>query len=196
MSVIYGFAGMRDSGDTLCFSPRLPTGLDEISFKINYLSCLLSVVITPEKVTYELLKGDSLKLFNYYDGIHLVSGKRMIIPLQPELRAVLIDHQSDDNIDNLVSEVEAAGIKCIVLTEPDSIVPPPDPELFLASAELLKERRWDCLGITTRDEGETALKSAEMASIRVINIKDLTLNGIRLIHEEFSLNWNRGINYP
>jgi alpha,alpha-trehalose phosphorylase len=196
MSVIYGFAGMRDSAGSLCFSPRLPTGIDEISFKINYFYCLLSVVITHEKVVYELLKGDSLKLVNYFSEIHLVPGKRIIISLHPELRAVFIDYQVNYNIGNLVSEIEEAGIKCIVLAEKDGMVPPPDPELFLASAELLKERRWDCLGITTRPEGETAIKSAEMACMKVTNFKDLTLNGIRSIHEEYSLNWNRGINYP
>ena len=137
-----------------------------------------------------------MKLVNYFSGIHLVPGKRTIISLHPKLRAVFIDHQANYNIDDLVSEIEEAGIKCVVLAEKDGMVPPPDPELFLASAELLKERRWDCLGITTRSEGETAIKSAEMACIKVTNFKDLTLNCIRSIHEEYSLNWNRGINYP
>lgn len=88
------------------------------------------------------------------------------IHLVPGKRTVFIDHRANYNIDDLVS------------------------------AELLKERRWDSLGITTRSEGETAIKSAEMACIKVINFKDLTLNCIRSIHEEYSLNWNRGINYP
>ena len=195
MSVIYGFAGMRDSGGPLCFSPRLPTGLEEISFKINYSNCLLSVVITPEKVVYELLRGDSLRLFNYYDEIHLVSGEKVDISLLPELQVVLIYPQLGDDIKDLVVEVEAAGIKCIILTGKDVSMPPPDPELFMASAESFKVRRWDCLGVTAASDGVAALKSAEMAYIRVVNIKDLTLNSIRTIHKEFSLNWNRGINY-
>ena len=195
MSVIYGFAGMRDSDGPLCFSPRLPSGLDEISFKINYMDCLLSVIITPDKVVYELLIGNSLSLINYYDEIHLISGEMVIIHLQPELRAVLIDNHSEDGPGDFIIEAEAAGIKCVILSEVEGIVPPPDPELFLTAAEDLKIRRWDCIGVTTRSEGKDALKSAEMTYVKLENLKGLTLNSIRKIHKEFSLDWNHGIDF-
>ncbi len=195
MSVIYGFAGMRDSGNVLSFSPRLPAELDEISFKINYMGRLLSVIITPDKVVYELLTGNSLSLINYYDEIHLISGEKVIIHLQPEFRAVLIDNHFEDDPGNFIIEAEAAGIKCVILAETEGIVPPPDPELFLTAAEDLKIRRWDCIGVTTRSEGKDALKSAEMACVKLENLKDLTLGSIKKIYKQFSLDWNHGIDF-
>ncbi|RKX81389.1 MAG: glycoside hydrolase family 65 protein [Spirochaetes bacterium] len=195
MSVVYGFAGMRDSGGSLCFSPRLPSGLDEISFKINYSGSLLYIEITKDRVVYKLLEGEKLSFTNYYDKIDLDFGEKLEISLVPKLRAVLIDQLQNGNTSKLVLELESAGIKCIFISENDNIIPPPDPELFLSSVESLKIRRWDCLCITSRASAVKALESAEMASLKVNNIRDCTLNSIINVHKEFSLNWNHGISY-
>jgi len=195
MSVIYGFAGMRDSEGMLSFSPRLPSGLNKIEFKINYSGSLIHVKITKDTVEYNLLEGDKLSFNNYYDENCLVFGKKILISLLPKLKVVLIDMNLDCNIDNLIIELKKAGIKCVVLTEGTGFVSPPDPELFLAAAESLKVRRWDCLGITTAPESEKALISAEMAYIKVEKLKECTFELIKRTHQEFSLNWNRGLSY-
>ncbi|MCK5198998.1 MAG: hypothetical protein KAR21_11640, partial [Spirochaetales bacterium] len=196
MSVIYGFAGMRDAGDSLCFSPRLPTGLNEISFKINYSACILSVVISSGKVVYKLLEGRKLKFFNYYDEIQLLSEESMTISLLPEVRVVLIDLQLGNITEDLSAELDAAGIECISMSERAVTLPPPDTSLFMDFAENHRVKRWDCIGITTTSDGVEALKSAELAYLRVEKMEDLTFDSIIKMHKEFSLNWNRGINYP
>jgi hypothetical protein len=195
MSVIYGLAGMRDSGNILSFSPRLPSGLDEISFKINYSGCLLYVNITKDTVTYKLLEGNELVFYNYYDEIHIVFEENLIISLLPKLKVVLIDITLEGSIDDLIFKIEEEGIKCVVLTERTGIVPPPDPELFLNAAEGLKIRRWDCFCITSGSESEKALISAEIAYIKVENIEECTLPDIIKRHEDFFVNWNNGISF-
>lgn len=195
MSVIYGFAGMRDSDSIISFFPRLSASLDKIAFKVKILGCLLYVNITKDTVEYRLLEGEELCFNNYYDKIHLASEKSMVISLSPKLKVVFIDIKLDGKIDNLILDLEKAGIKCSVLTEKTGIVNPPDSELFLMAAEALAERRWDCLIINSDSESEKAIVSAEMAFITVENIKDCSLDSIRKIHKEFSKSWNRGITF-
>ncbi len=195
MSVVYGFAGMRDSGEFLSFSPRLPSGLDKVSFKINYSTCLLYVEITKDRVVFKLLEGRELSFYNYHNKIHLALGKKIVISLIPKLKAVLIDHEQDGSMDKLVSDLESAGIKCIIISKDSSLISSSDCESFLNAVESLKLRRWDCLGLTEKSSTIEALKLAEMASMKVKNIKNCTLDSILNMHKEFSLSWNKGISF-
>jgi len=193
MSVVYGFAGMRDSDEMLSFSPRLPSGLEEISFKINYSGCLLHVKVLKKTVSYKLLAGKVISFKHYFDKIVLLSGESLIVSIQPKLKVVLFDINLQNNFDELVLELESNGIKYIPLTEQDDIVSPPDPELYLNITDSLKVRRWDCLCITNSRVSEKALKSAEIAYVNIENIEDNIFESIRKVYKEFSLNWNLGI---
>jgi trehalose/maltose hydrolase-like predicted phosphorylase len=195
MSVIYGFAGMRDYGDTLSFSPRLPSGIDGIAFKINYLGCLLQINLSKKKIGYKLLEGRNLSFYNYYDKIDLKFGESITISLEPQLRAVVFDTHLDSNIDNLILELKSEGIKYIILKEKIDVGSLKKADLFFKSMESLKVRRWDCLCITAVSVPDKALKSAEMTYVKLENIKDFTFDGLKKIHKKLSFNWNRGIKY-
>jgi len=195
MSVVYGFAGMRDSGDKLSFSPRLPSGLEEISFKINYSGCLLHVKVLKENVDYKLLAGKVLSFNHYFENVVLSAGESLNISIQPKLKVVLFDINLENNFNELVLELESKGLKYIFLKEQDSIVSPPDPELYFNIIESLKVRRCDCLCITNSRVSEKALKSAEIAFVNIKNIEDNIFESIRKTHKEFSLNWDLGIHY-
>ncbi len=195
MSVVYGFAGMRDSGDILSFSPRLSSGLDKISFKINFSGCLLQVNLSKEKIDYKLLEGKILSFYNYYDKIDLKFGESITISLEPKLRAVLFDMQLDRNIDNLILKLKKEGVKYIILKEKMDVESLKQADLFFNSAESLKVRRWDCLYISAGSGSEKALESAEMGYVKVEKIKEFTFDSLKKVHKEFSSTWNRGIEY-
>ena len=194
MMVVFGFAGMRDSGGPLCFSPRLHSSLEEISFKINYSSCILSIKISSIQVVYTLLEGTSLSFFNYYEKIQLKFRESIEISLLPALSTVLIDTGLKINA-CLISDIKAAGFNYVELEKNEDIVPPPDPEIFLNEAERLRIRRWDCLCLTKSSSSVKALEKVEMPYIKMENTEDLTIEKIKTIYHGFSGNWNKGILY-
>jgi alpha,alpha-trehalose phosphorylase len=79
---VAGFGGMRDHGDRLAFSPRLPTQLDGITFRLVYRDRRLLVAIRPDGVRYELLAGDPLDVIDCGDVINLSVGAPVDRPLK------------------------------------------------------------------------------------------------------------------
>lgn len=59
---VAGFGGMRDHGERLAFSPRLPSRLARLRFGLVYRGRRLRVEIGREDVRYELFEGDALEL--------------------------------------------------------------------------------------------------------------------------------------
>ncbi|MCF6334972.1 MAG: hypothetical protein L3J12_04465, partial [Spirochaetales bacterium] len=194
MMVVFGFAGMRDSGGVLSFSPRLPGSLGGVSFKIKYNSCIFLVEISSGEVLYTLLEGQELSFFNYYDRVQLISGKPVRMPLLPQLRVVFID--SGIHIGkSLLFDIKSAGLIYKVLNPKSCDVPPPDPELFLNEAESLKVRRWDCLCLTNSPLSVRALESVEIPYMRIEKEAELRIAKIKSIYEKFLQKWNIGIKY-
>ena len=56
MTLIYGFAGMRDNGGRITFAPRVPPELGSLRFPVEIRGQRLEVELTPQRATY-LLKG-------------------------------------------------------------------------------------------------------------------------------------------
>jgi trehalose/maltose hydrolase-like predicted phosphorylase len=194
MMVIYGFGGMRDSLDVLSFSPRLPGTLTEVSFKINYSSCILKVEIFSDQVIYTLLEGQVLTFYNYYEKIRLLSGESIKISLLPELLVVFVDNDLQLK-DDLIFDIKAAGLKKTIFEVKDNIFLQDDSEIFLNGIEKYKVRPWDCLYLTNNSNSLNSLKSLEIPFFEVENAEDLTINGILQKYKEFSLNWKQGIVY-
>ena len=91
LSIIYGFAGLRDSGDALSFCPRLPAAWGSLSFKLKYRGNNLSVRIDHENAVYELIEGKSLKI-SHMGSVHTVRfGSPVKISMKPQLKAVVFD---------------------------------------------------------------------------------------------------------
>ena len=63
---VAGFGGMRDYGDHLSFSPRLPAHLGRVAFRLSYRGRCLQVDVRPDGVRYELLGGEPLEI--QHDG--------------------------------------------------------------------------------------------------------------------------------
>ncbi|MBA2566489.1 MAG: glycoside hydrolase family 65 protein [Thermoleophilaceae bacterium] len=60
--VAAGFGGMRDHGEKLAFSPRLPSRLDRLSFGIVYRGRRMRIEIRRDAVRYELVAGEALDI--------------------------------------------------------------------------------------------------------------------------------------
>ncbi len=62
IAAVAGFGGMRDHDEVLSFSPRLPSALTRLSFRLLFQGRRLSVEMRPDDVTYELLRGTPLQV--------------------------------------------------------------------------------------------------------------------------------------
>src|SRR5438034_3693871 len=55
IAAVAGFGGMRNRGDNLCFSPRLPRQLERLEFKLRYRGRTLQVTALQHSAVYTLL---------------------------------------------------------------------------------------------------------------------------------------------
>ncbi len=62
MIFVYGFAGLRDYGDGLCFWPVLPDVLHCIRFRLNYRGRTLEVNVGQAATHYRLITGTALTI--------------------------------------------------------------------------------------------------------------------------------------
>ncbi|MGD0062993.1 MAG: glycosyl hydrolase family 65 protein [Streptosporangiaceae bacterium] len=65
LALVAGFGGMRAGSGTLSFSPRLPSGISDLTFRLRYRSRRLKVTINSERARYELIDGDPLSLMHH-----------------------------------------------------------------------------------------------------------------------------------
>ena len=91
MSLVYGFAGMRDRQAGLCFNPRLPARLTGMCIRLRIHGRLLEFTLNHGTATYELLEGDRLSVSHRGRILELTPGAIVSATLQPELRAVIFD---------------------------------------------------------------------------------------------------------
>jgi alpha,alpha-trehalose phosphorylase len=81
---VAGFGGMRDHGDTLQFSPRLPARLTRLSFRLIYRDRRLRVTVGREDARYELLEGEALEVGHHDEVVTLASaGSSETRPIPP-----------------------------------------------------------------------------------------------------------------
>jgi alpha,alpha-trehalose phosphorylase len=66
MSLVYGFAGMRDHGGVISFRPRLPTEWQCLRFALAIRGKRLRVETGHDVTTYTLNEGDELTI--HHDG--------------------------------------------------------------------------------------------------------------------------------
>jgi alpha,alpha-trehalose phosphorylase len=78
---VAGFGGMRDHGDALAFSPRLPSRLTRLTFRLIYRGRRLRIVAGPDSARYELVEGEALELLHHGEPFTLAPGS-------PETRSV------------------------------------------------------------------------------------------------------------
>jgi alpha,alpha-trehalose phosphorylase len=84
LSLVYGFAGMRDFGGALSFQPLLPTEWQRLQFSILWRGTMLSVSLGADSTTYALPNGGVLQFAHNGEPVRLEG-------TQPVLRRNLPD---------------------------------------------------------------------------------------------------------
>jgi alpha,alpha-trehalose phosphorylase len=102
-ALVAGFGGLRFRDGHPAFSPRLPEELTRLRFTLRYRGRRLSVTVTSDRATYELLEGDPIAVFSHGSRLELDDGpvEAPLPPLgpapqiaQPPGRAPLHRHRS------------------------------------------------------------------------------------------------------
>ena len=91
MSLVYGFAGMRDRQPQLCFNPRLPARLTGMRIRLRFHGRLIEVALTQRDATYLLLEGEATSVCHRGRTLELTPGLSVTASLLPELQAVIFD---------------------------------------------------------------------------------------------------------
>ena len=71
MTLVYGFAGMRDYDGRISFRPRLPKSWDRLKFQLSLKGQTVEVDMNHLSTTYRLLTGKHLELHHEDDLVVL-----------------------------------------------------------------------------------------------------------------------------
>lgn len=71
MSVVNGFLGMRHSIDGISFKPNIPTVWKEYNCRVNYKNSLIEINVCKQKVTFALVKGETISFKVYENSVVL-----------------------------------------------------------------------------------------------------------------------------
>jgi alpha,alpha-trehalose phosphorylase len=80
---VAGFGGMRDHSETLHFSPRLPSRLTRLSFRLTYRGRRVCVTVERADARYELLDGEALDLRHHGEDFTLHPGTPAVRDVPP-----------------------------------------------------------------------------------------------------------------
>src|SRR6202521_626373 len=97
LAVVAGLGGMRHHGSTLGFAPRLPPGIQSLSFRLTFLDRLIQVSVNRSRAKYRLVRGQP-NLFPHYGEDPRLARRRSVTrpipkipmreePMQPAGRA-------------------------------------------------------------------------------------------------------------
>jgi len=84
ISVVYGFAGMREDKGCLSFSPKLPTIWKRLAFSIAWHGSRIRCDYTAETSTYSLVWGTEIDIEHEGKRYHLASGAPVCIDERPK----------------------------------------------------------------------------------------------------------------
>ncbi len=91
VSVVNGFAGLRDDDGGLSFAPRLPDAWQRLAFRLRVGASRLHVEITPAEATYTVESGPPVELRHFGELVSVGAGEPAVFDLRPRLRAVVFD---------------------------------------------------------------------------------------------------------
>ncbi len=90
-AIVHGFAGMRDHGGKLSFSPHLPRKWNRLAFNLTAGEALLEVTVTHNEVAYSLKEGEALSIVHRGKEHTVYSGSPLVFSDRPDLEAVVFD---------------------------------------------------------------------------------------------------------
>jgi len=91
ISIVYGFAGMRDHGGALSFNPKLPRQWERLLFRLQFRGRLLEMETTRQTATYRLNEGEPIDISHRGRAIRLQQGSPVSVGLDPVLECVVFD---------------------------------------------------------------------------------------------------------
>jgi len=65
VSLVYGFAGLRDDDGSVSFSPRVPAAWRRLAFRLRLAGSTLAVSLTPTSARYEVLDGGPVAIRHF-----------------------------------------------------------------------------------------------------------------------------------
>ncbi|MEX5712892.1 glycosyl hydrolase family 65 protein [Parafrankia sp. FMc6] len=71
IALVEGFGGLRDTGELLSFSPRLPEGLSRLAFGLRVRSRQLRVEVVDSSATYTVLEGEAITILHHGEKIRV-----------------------------------------------------------------------------------------------------------------------------
>jgi alpha,alpha-trehalose phosphorylase len=83
IALIAGFGGMRDTGGTLCFAPRLPERLTGLAFTLSPRRRRLHVAVSAASATYSMLEGQPLGIAHHGERLTVSLGNPLERPIPP-----------------------------------------------------------------------------------------------------------------
>jgi alpha,alpha-trehalose phosphorylase len=83
LAAVAGFGGLRDSGDTLEFSPRLPSALTRLRFRLLFRGRCVEVDVGPRETRYRLCGGDTVELLHHGTRLTLGPGQPTVVENPP-----------------------------------------------------------------------------------------------------------------
>jgi alpha,alpha-trehalose phosphorylase len=84
LALVFGFGGMRDTGETLRFSPRLPEGLTRLAFSIRRRDLCLRVEVTAREAKYSVVRGHSpLQIQHHGESLTLAGAEPVVRAIPP-----------------------------------------------------------------------------------------------------------------
>jgi alpha,alpha-trehalose phosphorylase len=91
ISIVYGFAGMRDHDGALSFNPKLPDAWKRLFFRLRFRGRLLEIEITGKAATYLLTEGTPIAVSHRGRELRLQPGSPVSVSLDPVLECVVFD---------------------------------------------------------------------------------------------------------
>src|SRR5690606_8912434 len=79
-TVVFGFAGMFDSGTSLSFAPRLPDAWESISFRVTRHGSRLYVELDAKGATITVVEGAPVPVVVGADVVEVLAGESVTIP--------------------------------------------------------------------------------------------------------------------
>jgi alpha,alpha-trehalose phosphorylase len=86
LATVAGFGGLRDHDGGLAFDPRLPGGIDRLTFRLTHRGRRIKVEIDRRHATYQLLAGPPLELVHAGRPVLIAGGlpvTRRLTPVRP-----------------------------------------------------------------------------------------------------------------
>ncbi len=91
-ALVYGFGGLRDQRDLMCFDPRLPEEWSRLTFRLTRGQSRIVVGLTQDEMTFTLLEGPPLSVCVRGTQYEVVADEVTVVPLDgqgPRLSAPL-----------------------------------------------------------------------------------------------------------